>query len=276
MSLDRIGRVGELRLTFAQRDGSTVLTENYSRPPLQVMRAIRDDAGCLCIYLLSPTGGVLQGDRYTMAIHVGARAHALFTTQSATKVYRMPDECAEQDIRIEVEPGAIFEFVPDAAILFADADLSQHIHVRLHPGALLILHEIVMPGRLARGECLQFRHYANRITVRDEAGLLLYDAAEIEPASQDLLTIGKLEGQPCWGSFYLLGDLEAWQLNAAEFCAAQQATFAGALGDLSPLHRNGVCARMVSPRLEHIYAAFHGLRRSIRKQIGLPDTPLRK
>lgn len=278
MSLSGIGRDGELRLTFAQRNGVTALTENYSRPPLQVMRAIEDAAGACCVYLLSPTGGVVQGDRYEIDIEVRQGAHALITTQSATKIYRMPHGCAEQHIRIEVGSGALLEFVPDAAILFADADFRQCIDITLHTGALAILHDVVMPGRLARGERLQFRRYASRLSVRDEAGLLVYDSAEIEPARLDLDALGRLEGVPCWGSFYGLGDLDGRGIDAAAFCAKHQDMFSGdaALGGLSPLYRNGISARLLSARLETIYAAFHGLRGAVRAQIGVVDAPLRK
>ena len=279
MSLHPIGREGELRLTFAHQAGRTVLTENYSRAPIQVMRAISDNAQCLCIYLLSPTGGVVQGDRYHIRIHVGANTHALFTTQSATKVYKMPEGCAEQCIRIEVESGAVFEFVPDAAILFADADLRQHIEVTLHPGALLLLHEVIMPGRFARGEHLQFRRYINRIVVRDEKGLLLHDAATIEPAQTTLEAVGVLEGYRCWGSAYLLGDLAGRGIDAAAFCETHAVLFErpDALGSISPLYRNGIGVRMVSQRLETLYAAFHGLRQIVRTQyLGLAEAPLRK
>jgi urease accessory protein len=278
MSHNGIGRDGKLRLTFAKRDGATALTENYSRPPLQVMRAITDSAGACCVYLLSPTGGVVQGDRYSVEIDVGEGAHALITTQSATKIYRMPNGCAEQHIRIGVGSGALLEFVPDAAILFADADFRQRIEITLHTGALLILHEVVMPGRLARGERLQFRRYANRLSVRDEAGLLLYDSAKVEPDRLDLNAVGRLEGAPCWGSFYLLGDLAGHGIEAAAFCAEHQAMFTGeaALGGLSPLYRNGVSARLLSARLETIYAACQGLRGQVRTRLGLVDAPLRK
>lgn len=278
-SLHAIGRNGELRLGFARRAGHTTLVENYSRPPLQVMRAIPDAAGCLCIYVLSPTGGVVQGDRYTIHINVGEKAHALFTTQSATKVYRMPEGCAEQTIRINVERGAVFEFVPDAAILFADADLRQSIEITLHPGAMALIYEIVMPGRLASGEHLRFRRYANRLTVRDDLGLLLYDAANIQPETDNLSAIGRLEDYACWGSAYLLGDLAAYNINPATFCETHREILEreGAIGGLSPLYRNGLCVRMLSKRLETIYTGFDGLRQMMRTTyMGLPHAPLRK
>lgn len=274
-----VGRDGALRLTFARRDDRPALIENYSQPPLQVMRAIPDRAGVLCVYLLSPTGGVVQGDRYDIQINVQAGVHALVTTQSATKIYRMPDGCAEQMIRIDVERDGILEFVPDAAILFADSDFRQHIDVTLHPGALLFLHDVVLPGRVARGEHLAFRRFANRLVVRDADGLIVYDAADLDPTRADLTATGRLEGYACWGSAYLIGDLAAYGIDAAAFCAAHRGlmTREDALGELSPLYRNGLSARMVSQRLESLYAAFHELRAVVRTQyLGLADAPLRK
>lgn len=279
MSLYNVGRVGELRLEFEQRQARTALTVNYSRPPLQVMRAIKGEGNSLCVYLLSPTGGVVQGDRYFMQIRAGAGTHALCTTQSATRVYKMPDGCAEQHIRIDIEADAVFEFIPDATILFADSDFSQHIDVTLQPGALLFLHEIVMPGRLARGERMLFRRYANRLVVRDAEGLILYDAATLQPSRGRLDTVGVLEGYDCWGSAYLLGDLANYGIDATAFCQVQQPLFKreGALGALSPLHRNGIGVRLLSHRLETIYTLFHQLRQVIRTQyLHLPEAALRK
>jgi urease accessory protein len=279
MSLGRVGREGVLRLTFERRQDGTALVENYSRPPLQVMRAIPDAADCLCVYLLSPTGGVVQGDRYRINICAGDETHALFTTQSATKVYRMPGGYAEQIVEIEVGRGAIFEFLPDAAILFAEADLRQHIEVRLQSGALALLYEIVMPGRAAMGEHLRFRRYSNRLVVRDAAGLLLYDTADIQPAQSDLTGVGRLERYTCWGSVYLVGDLAGRNINPLAFCEAHRGVMEHdeAVGSISPLYRDGVCARMISNRLETIYKAFYEIRSIVRTQyLGLPDAPLRK
>src|SRR5688572_10518227 len=98
MSLYATGRHGELKLTFEQRAAQTTLAERFSRPPLQVMRAIPDSAGCLCVYLLSPSGGIVQNDQYQMQICLSAGTHGLLTTPAATRVYKMPDGCAEQHL----------------------------------------------------------------------------------------------------------------------------------------------------------------------------------
>lgn len=280
-----INRHGELRLTFAKRhDGAgserTVLTERYFRTPLQVMRAVEDAAGVLTVYLLSPTGGVVQGDSYQIDVRVEAGAHALITTQAATKVYRMPERGASQCVQIEVLSGAVLEFLPDALILFAEADYAQEMHITLHPGALLLLQEIVMPGRLARGEVLMFKRYKNRVIVRDPGGLLLYDSVDYAPQEGDVSRPGMLDGYPCWGSWYLLGDLAAWGADAAAFCAAHHEMVEGvsdAVGGLSPLFRGGLSARVVARTLSPIYATFNGLWAAARGEVmRLPASTIRK
>jgi len=281
-------RSGELRLRFARRGGEisggesakdeTFVAESYFHAPLQVMRPIRDSAGCLCVYLLSPTGGVVQGDEYQINIVVETGAHALFTTQAATKVYRMPRCGAVQIVNIEVHSGAVFEYLPDALILFKDADLTQEINVTLHPGALLILQEIVMPGRLARGEVLEFRRYTNRLTVRDDQGLILYENVRYEPETGDLTRLGLLDSCPCWGSWYAVGDLRG--IDAAAFCETYQAALPDndqAFAGLSTLYRSGIAARALGRSLAPIYAAFSALWQGVRSEaLHLPATTLRK
>jgi urease accessory protein len=279
-----INRHGELRLTFARRGAGdsavTVLTERYFKTPLQVMRAVEDAAGVLTVYLLSPTGGVVQGDHYQIDVTVGEGAHAFITTQAATKVYRMPEHGASQCVQIEVLPGAVLEFLPDALILFAEADYAQEMHITLHPGALLMLQEIVMPGRLARGEVLKFKRYKNRVIVRDPGGLLLYDSVDYAPQDGDVSRLGLLDGYPCWGSWYLLGDLAAWQTDPAAFCAQHHdavVTMSDAVGGFSPTFSGGLSARVVARTLSPIYTTFNLLWAAVRAEVlHLPPSTIRK
>ena len=173
----------------------------------------------------------------------------------------MPDGCAEQLIRIEVEAGAIFEFVPDAAILFADSDFSQHVEVTLHPGALLLLHELVMPGRFARGEHLQFRRYANRLIVRDETGLICTTPQASNPHRMKFDTVSVFwKAIPAGAAPTCLATSKAHGIDAAAFCAAQHAADCPSVQICSarstPLYRNGIGVRLLSQRLETIYAAL--------------------
>lgn len=274
---NHIGRHGELRLSFDTFAGKTRMKESYSRIPLQIMRAIPDSADCLAVYMLSPTGGIVQADRYAIKITLEAGSHALLTTIAANKVYKMPAEHAEQCIEIEVHEGAILEYVPDALILFEDADLHQSLNVKLHEGALCILQDSVMAGRVARQEFLQFRRFKNQIRVEDKAGLLLFDSIDLQPKPEDLQKIGLLDGFPCWSSWYLLGDFAAWGIDAAAFCQSnQEFSSPHGIGSISRLYRNGLSARFLSNRLEFIEKQSEALRKAFREAIQRPYTALRK
>lgn len=278
MSLYRIGRSGELRLTFNQRDTRTALVENFSRPPLQVMGSMHDAANCLCTYVVSPSGGIVQNDQYLVEICLNPGTHALLTTPAANRVYRMPTGYATQHVQITLSEASLFEYVPDATILFAESDFRQTIDVTLAPRSLLIFQDIIMPGRLAQNEHMQFRQYASRLVVRDDGGLLLYDNARLIPAEQNLSGLGFLEGFACWGSFYILGDLAHWQIDTEAFCAAHRETLTTpeSMGAITPLHRNGLCVRLLSHRLETITDTFEMLRQAVRTSLGLKHEKLRK
>ena len=273
------GRHGELRLDFTQRDNRTVMADSFFRVPLQVMKPRYDDSGCACVYLLSPTGGVVQGDEYQIDVTLAPNTHVTLTTQASTKVYAMPRQGATQSMRVRVGEDAIFEYLPDSAILFRDADFSQDISFFLEPGAKVVLQEIVMSGRLARGETLAFTHYRTRFEMADSDGLLLYDTCRIQPKCQPYLTgSGVLEEYPCWGSWYLVGKFEMpqWDL-LCDFAEPLLNHRPKSIGGLSQLHRAGIAVRMLAHSAEAIQTTFQTIWNWLKTEhLGLKVIDLRK
>lgn len=276
--INQTGRSGALRLRFARHNNKTAMVESYFRTPLQVMRAIPDTADCLCVYMLSPTGGIVQHDRYAVQITLEADTHALISTVAATKVYRMPDGKAIQQITIDVGENATLEFVPDALILFKDADFEQIVNIRLAQGALCIFQDSVLGGRTAyQNEIMQFRHLRNHIEVTDDKGLILYDSMDFRPTPTDISRTGVIESYRAWGSWYVLGDLAGRKINVPEFCQqVNNLTYEDGLASISELHRNGIAYRILANRLESLDKAFEHLRGEIRQAMGIPFLRLRK
>ena len=273
------GRHGELKLAFAQQNDRTVMVESFFRVPLQVMKPRYDESGCACVYLLSPTGGVVQGDDYQIDVTLAPNTHATLTTQASTKVYAMPRQGATQSMRVRVGQDATFEYLPDSTILFRDANFIQGISLFLERGAKVALQEIVMPGRLARGETLVFTQYQSCIEMADSDGLLLYDTCRLQPKCQPYLTgPGVLEGYPCWGSWYLVGDFEMdwWEM----LCEVAEPTLnqpSKSVGGLSQLQRGGIVIRMLAHNAEVIQAAFQTIWNWLKTEhLGLETVDLRK
>ena len=256
-----------------------MLAENYFRVPLQVMKPRYDESGCACVYLLSPTGGVVQGDDYRIDVTLLPHSHATLTTQAATKVYAMPIQGAAQSLRGRIGKNAVFEYLPDPTILFHDAIFTQRVSFSLERGATLVMQEIVMPGRLARGEKLEFTKYRSHIEVSDSDGMLLFDSFLLQPKHQPYLTNhGVLDNYACLGSWFLLGDFKMpkWE----SFCEVAEPLLNHpdkSIGGLTQLSRNGIAARMLAHNTGAIQSAFQTIWNWMKlEHFGLEIVDLRK
>jgi urease accessory protein len=230
-SAGRFGRQeGRLDLLFERTGAITRPVRCAVQPPLQLSRARYDDPArpdepALTLVHL---GGILAGDHYDLRIALGAGAGARVTTAAATQVYRMPKGEATQAIQLQLGAGSRLEWLPEPTILFGGARFTQTTSVTLGPGAQLALLDVLVPGRLARGEVYQFERYATRLEARDSAGrLLLAERALLEPRRHDLTTAGLLGATPVLGNLYILGD----GVDAERDCA-RVARRAGALSKL--------------------------------------------
>lgn len=130
------------------------------------------------LYRMNTSPGLLAGDRLSICLQLTSGSQLYLADQSATKVHTMsPGDMATVNYSIELGEQATLEFLPEPLILFADAAIVQQTEITVHASAGLSLGEIILPGRLARGEVYQFRQYRNRIRVRSTVGKLLFAEA---------------------------------------------------------------------------------------------------
>src|SRR5579862_1078258 len=95
-----------LALDFARdaATGRTVLSASLQEPPLRVVRAFALDDGSALAHLHNVSGGLLGGDRLSLAVNVGAGASVQLTTTGGTRIYRprkaAPPTTQTNDIRV--------------------------------------------------------------------------------------------------------------------------------------------------------------------------------
>ena len=202
-----VGQAGHLRLTARRLAGRTRLTELDCRPPLQAMRAHYLDPalqGMAFVTVMSPSGGVLQGDRLELEVRAEAGAQLHLATASATRVYRMPRRGARQLARIHVGPGALVEFVADPYLPYAGSRFVQEGRHEVAESGTLILGEVVAPGRQARGEELAYERFTSAVEVRRPGGELVFrDRCDLEPGT-GLGRRGLLGGHCALGSLFVV------------------------------------------------------------------------
>ena len=106
------------------------------------------------VYMLHVGGGYVSGDKYKTMITVEKNAQLTATTQSATKVYKTPNEAVLQETCITLEEQAIMEYIPDPLILYENAAFVQEITVHMAQKTLLCLCVTASPrGGRRTGSC---------------------------------------------------------------------------------------------------------------------------
>ena len=144
------GKVGELRLGFSLREGRSVLHDLYRVAPLLVQQALYWDEAMPELPIasvISVGGGILQGDRYHIAIDVGEGACAHVTSQSANRIHQMDANYASQHQEISATAGSYLEYLPNFTIPYRTSRFVSETEIVADETATVLYAEMVMTGR---------------------------------------------------------------------------------------------------------------------------------
>jgi urease accessory protein len=144
------------------------------------------------VYVQNPTGGVFEGDRLLTSVTADVRVRVHITTQSATKLYRMKEMAAEQELRFALAQGAYVEHIPDALIPQAGSRYRQVLDVSLGRDAAFVSAETIAPGRRAYGERFAYDLLELTTVVRRDGRELCADRLRLSPARSRIDRAGLL------------------------------------------------------------------------------------
>src|SRR5439155_3894242 len=143
---------GVAEIDFAVRDGATCLTHLYQRNPMRVLFPAPEAGDPSLAVLVTTSGGLVAGDRISLAIRLDSSAVAHVTASAAEKIYRSTGATTEIAQDLSVAGGAWLEYLPAETILFDGARLRRDTAIALAPGAGVLGGGILVFGRRARGE----------------------------------------------------------------------------------------------------------------------------
>lgn len=212
LGVGKAGKVGALVLKLEHDPGrqKTVAKEQYSKVPLYTQRALYLEESLpsmAYMFIMSPSGGILQGDRYRMDITLKNNAFFHLTTQGATRLYRMDKNYATQLVNITVGEGCYFEFIPDQIIPYRSSRFYQNVTLNAHDNSTMIYSEILVPGRVGSGESFEYDICYLKASAKNQNGDLRFiDIALLEPKKRDIKDFGILEGFDVIGTVYILTE----------------------------------------------------------------------
>ena len=206
------GKVGALVLKLEYDPGrqKTVAKEQYSKVPLYTQRALYLEESLpsmAYMYIMSPSGGILQGDRYRMDITLKNDAFFHLTTQGATRLYRMDKNYATQLVNINVGEGCYFEYIPDQIIPYRNSRFYQKVTLSTHDNSTMVYSEILVPGRVGSGESFEYDICYLKTSAKNQNGDLRFiDIALLEPKKRNIKNFGVLEDFDVVGTVYILTE----------------------------------------------------------------------
>ena len=265
------GRQGVLKLGLGHhpKTARTVVREQYSQVPLFAQKAMyleKSLPAMAYMYIMSPSGGVLQGDSYRIDVSLAKGAMAHLTTQGATRIYRMEKGFATQQVDLSAGDGCYLEYMPDQIIPYSGSRFYQKTTIKAHDEATAVYAEILAPGRVAMGESFQYDICCMRVEGFDEKGNRKFsDAAMLEPKKRDLKATGMMELDVV-GSIYVLAP-SRFVADLGRQITATLLDFGIAAGCSILPHDCGVSARMLGKTAGDVRAAVHAVAAVARKAI---------
>lgn len=214
---DSIEKTGTLRITLEMdhTKNKTVLTQQYSKAPLLTQKALHYDVAnpsMAYLFLMSSSGGVLQGDRYDVQISVKNKGIVNITTQGAMRIYKMESNYAAQFVDIDVDDNSYLEFLPDQIIPYKKSRYFQQVLIKAGIDSTVVYSEIVTPGRAAMGELFDYDLCYLKLIAKNKTGKTLFmDASRLDPKEQRFNQIGILGTNSVFGTLYIIAKKDQLQ-----------------------------------------------------------------
>ena len=282
LGVGKAGKLGALVLRLEQdkSNGKTSVKEQYSRVPLYTQRALYLEealSNMAYMYIISPSGGVLQGDRYRMDITLRNHAFAHITTQGATRIYRMERNYATQIVNIDVGEDCYFEYIPDQVIPYRDSRFYQEANLRVHDNATLLYSEIITPGRIASGEHFDYDICYMKAIAKDHGGGLKFtDVAILEPKKRDMKVFGVLSSHDVVGNMYIITKNKLQEINNSVNSALKDVLNVNAGATILPSN-SGIGIRMLGNTASDARYVIYEVIRIVRRIIlDAPFSGIRK
>ena len=214
MDVGKTGKIGFLKLTlgFDSQRNKTIITEQLSRVPLYVQRALYYDEtipSMAHVFVLSPSGGVLQGDRYRTDIELKNGAMSHITTQGATRIYKMNSNYATQMINLNVGKNCYLEFLPEQLIPYKNSRYYQKATFKVDDSATLVYSETIVPGRVAMGELFDYDVCCLKtLCYDDKQEMKFHDNCILEPKKQTMNSLGIFGNRTVLSMMYVVTKKE--------------------------------------------------------------------
>lgn len=247
------GQNGEIKIDLqADKNSKTYVKSLTSKAPLLIQKAMYPESTYpqfAHVYIMSSSGGILQGDEQKIDITMGKNSVARITNQSATKIYKMEDGYASQYINIHAQEGSYLEFVPHQIIPFKSSRFYQEVNLEVEENAVLVYSEIISAGRIASGEKYDFDICFLRTSAHRKDKMLFTDVMNLSHKDKPKLEL-VFENKNIFSTLYIIGSLAIEQIVDEINLATKNTSLLASCSSLP--HDCGIIVRMLADSVSEI------------------------
>ncbi|SMH72515.1 putative Urease accessory protein UreD [Candidatus Nitrosotalea okcheonensis] len=248
----------------------TIIRDLRTKAPMLVQRAIYPDTQfpqMAYIYLMSSSGGILEGDTLETRIIAGKNTVSHITNQAATKIYKCTGKLSKQLVDIHIENNSYLEFIPNQIIPFRSSRFYQETRLKVEEGSTLIYSEIISAGRIASDEKFQFQVCGLRINVYDNNDRILFsDFMNLEPTANFSGTEFIFGNKTIYSIVYLITSPERSRKIELEFDRIVRKGKLYVSWSTLP-NQAGLIVKMLSDSIDDIKDVIHSITDSSRQII---------
>ena len=274
MSVGKSGKIGFLELEL-QNDldrQKTIITRKQTQVPLYVQKALHYDLdypSMAHVFILSPSGGILQGDRYRMDVDLKNNAISHLTTQGATRIYKMESNYATHMVTLNLKDNSYLEFIPEQIIPYKNSRFYQKTNLEIDDSSTVVYSETIVPGRIAMGEMFDFDVCYLKTEGKINGKTKFRDSSLLTPKTQKIQSLTMFDNKTILTSVYVLTKKDVTKIN--DLINELFSNMENMSGGSSLLPNNsGISIRILGNSSEDQKITIYEILKIIRKEI-LPD-----
>ncbi|WP_073854390.1 urease accessory protein UreD [Pontibacter flavimaris] len=264
--------INQLKIVAGFREGRSYLKDTFFTRPFRVANVgqYKTDND-LYLMVMSSSPGILDKDAYDISIHLETGARLQLQSQAYQRLYNM-QEGATQKMKIVLEPGSAFSYVPHPVVPHTNSKFKSHSIVHLQGDCELLLSEIITCGRKHSGEVFLFTYFQNLTEIYDRQKLVLKDNILLQPQLVPPGTIGQWEGYTHQGTLMYIstGEKKA-QAHLAKIQQRLEEEKGISFG-LSESANNGFVLRILGIGGEQLFNCFKRVEEVVWASRSIPET----
>ena len=274
LNVGKSGKIGllQLELQHDSQKKKTVITHKKTQVPLYLQKALhydQDYPSMAHLFILSPSGGILQGDRYRMDVELKNNAISHLTTQGATRIYKMDSNYATHMVAINLKNNSYLEFIPEQIIPYVDSRFYQKTELNIDDSSTVVYSETIVPGRIAMGEMFDFDVCYLKTEGSIDKKIQFRDSSLLIPKEQKTNSITMFDDKTILTSVYLMTKKPVEKINEKINELFSQLDEISGSSSIMP-NKSGLSVRILGNSSEDQKTTIYEILKIIRKEI-LPD-----